>query len=85
MECCGCTRRLELQEEKAFADYTTLHGMHRVAAVKSWHSRVFWLLACLGAWTFLFWQLSELVTKYLEHGVNTNVNFVEVSEFSGLV
>ena len=79
MECCRCTCGEELKEEKAFADSTSLHGVQRVAAAKPWYSRAFWLAACLGAWTFLFWQLSVLLIQYREYKVNTHVGVKQVS------
>ena len=67
-----------LQKLKDFCGYTTAHGFGRLVESKSWVRKVFWVLACLGAFTMFTCQVIWLAEDYIRRPVVTYINIEHV-------
>ncbi|KAJ7385395.1 ligand-gated sodium channel [Desmophyllum pertusum] len=69
-----------LQKLKDFCGYTTAHGFGRLVESKSWVRKVFWVLACLGAFTMFTCQVIWLAEDYIRRPVVTYINIEHVRD-----
>jgi len=58
---------------KEFCNYTTTHGVGRLAEAKSLFSRFIWTLFILGAFSMFLYQTHGLFELYLSRPVSTVV------------
>lgn len=62
-----------MERLKEFCGYTTAHGLGRLVDSKSYVRRLFWVMACLGAFTMFTSQVISLAEQYLSKPVETYI------------
>lgn len=76
----GTAPREEKKESKSFKklvqnfmEYTSAHGIGRLAASQSLFWRIFWSLICMGAFGMFIYQATGLFKQFLSKPVATSV------------
>ena len=57
-----------------FMEYTTAHGIGRLAASQTLFWKIFWSLTCIGAFIMFTYQGTELFQQYLSKPVATTMS-----------
>ena len=57
-----------------FMDYTSAHGIGRLAASQTLFWKIFWSLICMGAFGMFIYQATGLFEQYLSKPVATSVS-----------
>ena len=57
-----------------FMEYTTAHGIGRLAASQTLFWKIFWSLSCIGALVMFVYQAAGLFEQYLSKPVATSVS-----------
>lgn len=63
---------------KDFCGYTTAHGFGRLVESKSYVRKVFWVMACLGAFSMFTCQVIWLAQDYISKPVETYITMKHV-------
>ena len=67
-----------IEKLKYFSGYTTAHGFGRLVESKSYVRKVFWVMACLGAFTMFSCQVVWLAQDYISKPVETYITLKHV-------
>jgi len=62
-----------IEKLKEFCGYTTAHGLGRLVESKGYVRRVFWVMACLGAFSVFAIQVISLAKQYMRRPVETYI------------
>lgn len=62
-----------IEKLKDFCGYTSAHGFARLVESKSYVRKLFWVMACLGAFTMFTCQVIWLAQDYLRRPVETYI------------
>lgn len=67
-----------IEKLKYFSGYTTAHGFGRLVESKSYVRKVFWVMACFGAFTMFSCQVVWLAQDYISKPVETYITLKHV-------
>ena len=74
-----------IEKLKDFCGYTTAHGLGRLVESKGYVRKVFWVMACLGAFSMFASQVISLAQQYVSRPVETYISMKYVRVSSSLV